>query len=100
MKWREKAGLAHLGLSTHASVSMWTSGDAFQFGDRPQVAFWVDPRTRNCDVDSGMENSVSIFFYRSLETLTGVLELQEIELARCGKHNCNEYHLAHRGLCY
>lgn len=81
-------------------VSMWTLGDAFQSGDLPQMAFWVDPGTRNRNVDSGNENSVSFFFYRNLETLTGVLELQEIELARCVEHNCNEYHLAHRGLCY
>lgn len=68
-----KAGLAHLGLSTHASVSMWTLGDAFQFGNRSQVAFWVDPGPKNRDVDSGLENSVSFFFTRNLETLTDVL---------------------------
>lgn len=100
MKWREKAGLAHLGLSAHAAVSMWTLGDAFQFGDRPQVVFWVELRTRNRGVDSGIENRVSFFFYRNLETLAGVLEPQEIELAWCGENNCNEYHLAHWGLCY
>jgi hypothetical protein len=72
---------------------MWTLGDAFQFGNWPQAAVWVDPRTRKRDADSGMENSVSFFCYRNLETPTGVFELQEIELTRCGEHNCNEYHL-------
>lgn len=84
MKWREKAGLAHLGLSTHASISMWTLGDAFQFGDRPQVAFWVDPRTRNCDVDSGMENSVSFFFTETWKPSLAYLSFKKLSWPGAG----------------
>ena len=53
------------------------------------MASKVDPRTRIRDVDNKIENSVSFFFlHRNLETLTGILELQEIEPSRYGEHNC------------
>lgn len=91
MKWREKAGLAHLGLSAHAAVSIWTLGDKWPSGSIPE---------QGIATSTAEWKQRFVFFYRNLETLTGVLELQEIELARCGEHNCNEYHLAHRGLCY
>jgi hypothetical protein len=73
-----EAELAFLGLSAHASVSMWTLGDGFQFKDWPQVAFRVDPRARNRVVDSGIENRVSFFFTETWEPSLAYLSFKKL----------------------